>query len=187
MNNLSTDLTILMPKSNFIPQNFQRLVSILISLLDHVTLAVYFGNYYEYRRYVYTFKNNYLAGILEVCTWYLKILIEQTTLPPQQSMGLRSHLSIMIRLFEMVVSYPFSLSLQQFEFDEQLRENCIGEIYFPNYFRNITGDTHFINGIYRLYAWYNTAVEFDTVKADILNILRIMGRICSANSYYFDN
>lgn len=86
----------------------------------------------------------------------------------------------------MVVSYPFTLSLQEFEFDEELRENSVGEIYFPNYFRNVTTDTHFMQGLYRLYTWYNAVVEFDSVSQDVLNLLRIMGKVCSANSYYFD-
>lgn len=117
---------------------------------------------------MYSFKNNYLAAILQVAIWYFKIHVEQTMQPVMNSI---------LRLMDTLVSFPFTLSIQEFEYDEELRENSVGEIYFPSYFRNITEDIDLIHMLLRCHKW---------LSQPSIELLRVVGRLASANSYFFE-
>lgn len=64
-------------------------------------------------------------------------------------------MNLTIQLLEAVFMYPFTLSLHEFEVDEDSADNLTGsgsgEIYFPNYFRHAICDTSLLQQIYSFF------------------------------------
>jgi hypothetical protein len=85
LNCLDSQVVIVQPANNFIPTSFTNRVSILISLIENISLSTTYSSYYDYRKNMYTFKNNYLAVILQLTVWYLKVLTERTVQPPENN------------------------------------------------------------------------------------------------------
>lgn len=63
----------------------------------------------------------------------------------------------------------------------------MGEIYFPSYMRNLTEDSELLMMLLRFYKWYAGCVDFERFQPEIMHLLRVISRLASANSYFFDN
>jgi hypothetical protein len=82
LNCLDSQVVIVQPTNNFVPNKFSNRLAILISLMENISLSTTYSSYYDYRKNMYTFKNNYLAVVLQLGVWYLKVFTERTVQPP---------------------------------------------------------------------------------------------------------
>lgn len=188
LNTLDAQVTMVQPGVKSVPPLLSNRLKVLTSLIENVQQQTSYPSYFDYRRNMYTFKNNYLAAVLHVAVWYLKVLVEFATDPPESSsQELSACLHANLKLLEELMTYPYTLHLQEYECDEDIRESSVGEIYFPSYFRNVTEDAGVLQVLLRLYNWYSSCPQVPLFQPEIMMLIKIVGRLSSANSYFFDN
>jgi hypothetical protein len=76
LNTLDAQVVLVQPSNNYVPPFLTNRLAILISLIEHVEMQTSYRSYFDYRRNMYTFKNNYMAMLLHVAVWYVKVLAE---------------------------------------------------------------------------------------------------------------
>lgn len=153
-------------------------------MMEYITVQSGLKTYYEYRRSIYVFRNSYLAHFLQFAVEHTKLLF---ALP-----ALRPVLAATLALLEQVFMYPFTLSLHEFEVEEDLGENTTGlntgDIYFANYFRHVLCDMGFLNDLLNYYGYVvRTAGEFEDCRGEIYSLVRILGRVACPSQYTFKN
>lgn len=100
-----------------ITPSYPYALAIFKSLLEYVTTSSYYKSYYDYRRNIYTFRNSYLAILLNVVIDYSKLLLHSWRADPANT-HLLQYLRETILLLETLVMYPFTLNLHEYENDE---------------------------------------------------------------------
>jgi hypothetical protein len=127
-------------------QGYCLAVRVFTSMFEYV--SVQGGKiYYEYRKCIYVFRNSYLPYLLQFGVEHVKALL------PLASPQLRPVIALTLSLLEAIFMYPFTLSLHEFELDDDLSENITGvtagDIYLPNYFRPVVCDEILLRGLVR--------------------------------------
>jgi hypothetical protein len=105
---------------------------------------------------------------------------------------LRPVIVLTLSLLEAIFMYPFTLSLHEFEQDEDLGENITGvasgDIYLPNYFRHVVCDEALLRGLVSYWqALVNGTANFEEGRGELTSLLRILGRSTCASQYTFKN
>ena len=76
---------------------FKYSTKILIELIEYVTMVTVYKSYYDYRRNIYTFRNTFLAPILNVAVEYHKLLHSLWKIHPE-SLDINNALQISFTL-----------------------------------------------------------------------------------------
>lgn len=116
LNTLDSQVQPVQPSNNILPPWLPNRLAILTSLLEHIQQQPSYGSYFEYRRNMYTFKNNYLAALVHVTIWYFKVLVGYVQQPPEATGAeLLSCMRATLKLFEELMCFPYTLHLQEYE------------------------------------------------------------------------
>ena len=105
-----------------------------------------YKTYYDFRRYIYMFRNLYVPVVLNISTEYHKMLHLQWQKNPVNR-DIVDVLVVSVGLVEKVLSFPFTLTLQEFEAGEDNRDSSVGlsaDIYYPPTYRNVLCDRAYI-------------------------------------------
>ncbi len=132
------------------------------SMLEYVTYNAYFKTYYDFRRNIYTFRNSNLPILLNIAVQYSKYLLN-TCVSNNWNVNqfLIHNLSNALSFLDGVFMFPFTLSLHQYDHELEPNDKITGsngQIYFPQYFRNVLCDMGLIRNL-GLYYQFLTATS----------------------------
>jgi hypothetical protein len=88
-----------------------------------------FGNYrsyYEMRKTANLFKANYLALVLEVAIYHIKLILLKINENIAAFEQLKRELQQCLRLFELCANYPFNLTMSEFDSDPEAKDQPYG-------------------------------------------------------------
>lgn len=142
--------------------------------------------YYEYRKCIYVFRNSYIPYFLQFGIEHIKAFL------PIASQQLRPVIALTLSFLEAVFMYPFTLSLHEFEQEDDLTENITGvtsgDIYLPNFFRHVVCDEPLMRGLVGYWQMLvNGTSNFEEVRGELTSLLRMLGRSTCASQYTFKN
>lgn len=105
-------LAFIEPSPTALGFHHQYMIEIMISLLDYIINSTYFMNYYYFRRNLYAFRNHYLGYMLNYSIFCIKSMF-RTTIDGSnvQTLSLSKSIRPALKLFEAIVTYPFSLNM----------------------------------------------------------------------------
>lgn len=124
------------------PQHLLTSLSILVELMDNQLMLHTYKNWYEMRRMVTVFRVGFLAVALEIAIYHFKLLlmwIDEDV--GGRFEGAAQEVMLCLKLFSLCLNYPIVLTLNEFDNELEAADNGTTEILYPDYFRNITGDT----------------------------------------------
>jgi hypothetical protein len=93
---------------------FNHSAKIMNELVDYATMSSLYKNYYDFRRYIYMFRNLYIPIILNISTEYHKLL-HQEWQKDRFNLEMIEALTVSSALVEKVISFPFSLTMQDYD------------------------------------------------------------------------
>ena len=168
--------------------NYCLLVKIFTSTFEYIVQFLGNKSYYEYRRNIYIFRNSYLAIFLQFGIENLKFFF--SNLNNNSFEHLRPLIALTLQLLEHVFMYPFTMSLHQFQIEDEIGENitCLGsgDIYFPNSFRHVICDEQFLNSLLQYYQMVlNITQNFEYSRTELYSLIRIIGRASTPSQYSF--
>lgn len=114
------------------------LMKVLISMFEYITVQNGSKVYYEYRRSIYIFRNSYISYFLQMGVEHHKTLFAMGS--PD---NLRPVILLTLRELEAIFMYPFSLSLHEFDTEDDVGDNIAGissEVHLPSFFRHVLCD-----------------------------------------------
>ena len=147
-----------------------------------------YKTYYDYRRYIYLFRNLYVPIMLNISTEYHKMLHQEW----QKNMLNRDIIDVLtvsVGLVEKVIAFPFTLTMHEFEADDEHKDGSVGlspDIYYPPCFRNVLCDRSYIEMLFEFFFFLLKELEsVNQLGGTVYSMLKIAGRIISASSYTF--
>ena len=164
------------------------LVKIFISSFEYLTLQTTSKTYYEYRRCIYIFRNSYLGYFLHFGVENIKLFFASF----DNSQSIYAITNLTLELLESVFMYPFTLSLHEFEVEEDSVDNISGansgDVYFPSYFRHVLCDVVFLDSILKYFQMLlQNNLPFDQKRKELTSGIKILGRASIPSQYTFKN
>ena len=166
--------------------SFQFLTNILTSTIEYNLHQAEGASYYEYRRHIYIFRNQYLPYILSLSLELFTTLTEMAV----KYVEAYPCLEQLMPLLEGVWMFPFAMSLHETDGEEEPGEAIAGayggDVYFPGYFRPVLSSRPVLNAIASyIRALIELRQPYEQVRGPLNVLVKIAGRLCAASSYSF--